>query len=302
MSLFPLPLKPGDTIGIAAPASPFKKELFEKGIKTLESLGFHLSVPDEIFHRENYLGGSDTRRARTLNRLFADPDIKGIVCARGGYGAMRVLRFLDFASIRENPKMVVGFSDVSALLWALYRRCGLVTCHGPTVTTLAAADDATLRALTAVLFQDHPVKMHPRSGRTLQGGTAEGPVVGGNLTTLCHLTGTEDAPDFSGCILLLEDRGEAPYRIDRMLTQMRLAGCLKGVAGVVLGSFEACGRVDEVDRIVGEIFGESHIPVLAGFDVGHGKTNLAVPLGAEAMLDADRQTLSFQRSTPASEG
>ena len=291
--LIPEKVEPGDTIGIAAPAGPFDRELFDKGIETLRAMGYGPVMPDQIYDNTGYLAGPDRLRAETLNRLFADPDVKAIVCARGGYGAMRVLPYLDFDIVRNNPKAVVGFSDVTALHAGLYAQCGLVTFHGPSVTTLADADESTMQSLVAALTRDRPIEIMPGSGRTLSPGAVSGPLVGGNLAVLNHLLGTEFMPDFAGHILLLEDLNEMPYKVDRMLTQMRLAGVLADVAGVVLGTFENCGDMEAIYRIVAEVFNDLDIPILGGLDIGHGKTNLTVPLGVEALLDADRQVLQF---------
>jgi len=293
MKNLPPPLKPGDTIGIPAPASPFNRERFDQGVEVLKSLGYRVLVPEETHQREGYLAGSDRERAAALNRMFADPGVQAIVCARGGYGSMRMLPHLDFASIRENPKMVMGFSDLSALFWALFDRCGLVTIHGPTVTTLAIADDATLERVAAMLSGERKAVLRPASGITLRSGIAKGRLLGGNLTTLCHLSGTPFSPVFRDRILLLEDRGEAPYRIDRMLSQMRLAGGLDDLAGIILGSFEKCGEPADLHRIVMEIIDDPEVPILAGFGIGHGKTNIPIPMGMKAVLDADEQVLRF---------
>jgi muramoyltetrapeptide carboxypeptidase len=293
--LIPAIVEPGDTIGIAAPAGPFDRKLFHRGVAMLCAMGYRLVIPDQIYDNNGYLAGPDRSRAETLNGLFADPDIKGIVCARGGYGAMRVLPYLDFDLIRNHPKAVVGFSDVTALHAALYARSGLISCHGPSVTTLADADDATVQSLAAVLSRSRPKEMLPAAGgRTLLSGVAAGPLIGGNLAVLNHMVGTAFIPDLGGCLLLLEDLNEAPYRVDRMLTQMRLAGLLGNVAGVVVGQFENCGDMEEIDGIVTEAFSDPGIPILAGFEIGHGKTNLSVPLGMDAVLDADRQVLTFE--------
>jgi len=284
---------PGDTVGIAATASPFDDDLFYRGIEILKSMGFRTLVPEDIFRKKGYLAGSDARRARVLNRLFADPEVKAVMCARGGFGSMRILPMLDFEAIRKNPKIFIGFSDISALLWGIYRKCGLAVFHGPVITTLGDADPKTRESLSAILLSDRIPEIKPEKGITLRSGTASGPVTGGNLTTLCHLTGTAFSPDFGEHILLLEDRGEAAYRIDRMLTQMKLAGCFDRLAGLVLGSFENCGRADEIFRIVRNIFKEKKLPILAGIDAGHGMPNITVPFGIRADLDADRQVLSF---------
>ncbi len=293
MALIPSRLMPGDTVGIAAPASSFDADLFHSGIEVLKSMGFQTLVPDDIFIKKGYLAGSDAGRARVLNRLFADPAVKAVMCARGGFGSMRILPMLDFEAIRKNPKFFIGFSDISALLWGIYRNCGLAVYHGPVITTLGDADQKTLESLSAILLSGCIPEIKPENGITLGSGTASGPVIGGNLTTLCHLTGTAFAPDFGEHILLLEDRGEAAYRIDRMLTQMKLAGCFERLAGLVLGSFEDCGIEDEIFRIVRNIFREKKLPILAGIDAGHGTPNITVPFGIRADLDADRQVLSF---------
>lgn len=293
MTTMPPPLKPGDTIGIVAPASHFNRERFDRGLAVLHDMGFQTRIPEQVFERSGYLAGADPQRAGTVNRLFADPEVDGIVCARGGYGSMRMLGYLDIDLIRRHPKVFVGFSDISALLMTLYQRCGFAVFHGPTVSTLAAGDAATREALAGVLDGSGRLVLEAADGNKIRAGTATGPLAGGNLTTLCHLLKTPFSPDFAGHILLLEDRGEAPYRIDRMLTQMRLAGCLTGVRGVVLGSFADCGETEEIHRIATDLFGDLGVPVLAGFEIGHGRTNLTVPLGVPASLDTDRRTLEF---------
>lgn len=206
---------------------------------------------------------------------------------------MRILRFLDFATIQKNPKIFVGFSDISVLLSVLHDRCDLVTFHGPVVTTLADADQETIAAMRWALTSDTPMELAPENGMVVRPGLASGPVTGGNLTTLCHLVGTPYAPSFKGKILLLEDLGEAPYRIDRMLTQMKLAGCFNGIAGLILGSFKECGHLSEIYALVGDFFEDMDIPVMAGFEIGHGRRNLMIPLGLGATLDTEKKRLLF---------
>jgi muramoyltetrapeptide carboxypeptidase len=212
---------------------------------------------------------------------------------------MRVLALLDYEVIKKHPKIFVGYSDISALLSVLDTRCGLVTFHGPMVTTLADAGQETKEALLAALASDVKLELAPANGRVIKPGRASGPIAGGNLTTLCHLVGTPFAPSYNNKIVFFEDKGEAAYRIDRMLSQMKLAGCFEGLAGLVLGSFEDCGEFDEVCRITAEMFKDAGIPVLAGFDIGHGKTNITIPLGIEATLDADQQRLTFHEPATA---
>ena len=286
-------LKPGDTIGIVAPAGPFDLDLFMQGLSALQSMGFQTRVPDEVYDRSGYLAGSDAQRARLVNQLFEEPGVQAIICARGGFGCLRMLPLVDFDIISTYPKIFVGFSDITALLVAIIRRSGLVTFHGPMVTPLATATELTRCSLSAAISSDTPLEIAPAAGVVLQAGRATGPVVGGNLATLCHLLGTPFEAGFEDHILLLEDRGEAPYRIDRMLSQMKLAGSFKGIGGIILGSFKDCGNLDEIYRIFQDRFQDMHIPILAGFEVGHGKLNLTIPVGMPATLDTDQQMLSF---------
>jgi len=292
-SIKPRCLMPGDTVGIAAPAGPFDPKKFMKGKAVLESMGFRTFFDEGIFQKHGFFAGTDVQRADQVNRLFADPAVQAVICARGGYGSMRILRFLDFKIIQNNPKIFVGFSDISVLLFILHARCSLVTFHGPVVTTLANTDEQTIAAMLKVMTADKIFDLKPEKGIALKPGVCSGVVVGGNLTTLCHLAGTPYTPNFNGKILFLEDRGEAPYRIDRMLTQMKLAGCFEGLKGLFLGSFEACGKLDDIFRIVQEVFNDVNIPILSGFEIGHARVNITIPIGLRATLDADRQILTF---------
>jgi muramoyltetrapeptide carboxypeptidase len=286
-------LKPGDTLGVVAPASPFDKDLFDAGIRVLEEMGFNLFVHKDIYDRNGYLAGSDRHRADHLMRVFNDPGLDGIICARGGYGAMRTLPFLDAERIAENPKVFVGFSDITALLSFLSARCRMVCFHGPTITTLGKGEPITRDQLYSVLTQPLPMSITAGPAWVIRHGSAQGHFLCGNLTLLCHLTGTAFQPDYTGAILLFEDQGEAPYRIDRMLTQMRLAGCFDGVAGVALGTFKNCGTKTEIHAIFADILDGLEIPVVAGFEVGHTDVNLTVPVGATAQLESDSGTLTF---------
>jgi len=267
--------------------------MFNRGIAVLESMGFNTSIPEILFNKKEYFAGSDLERAEMVNRYFADPAIKAIICARGGYGSIRILSLLDYKTIQKNPKIFIGFSDVSALLSTLYLRCRLVTFHGPTVTTLGNSDDRTKDSLLSMITSGDKPKIVIKNGITIKSGSASGPVLGGNLNTLCHLLGTPFQPDFKGCILFLEDKGEVPYRIDRMLSQMKLAGCFNGLAGLILGNFEDCGDTDDIIRIADDIFKDDDIPMLAGLEVGHGKRNLTIPTGLNATLNADLKVLAF---------
>ncbi|MBU1711564.1 MAG: LD-carboxypeptidase [Proteobacteria bacterium] len=292
--LVPAKLEIGDTIGIAAPASPFNLKEFKGGVSVLESMGFETYCPEGIFNKNGYLAGDDENRAAVLNDLFSDSRIKAIICARGGFGSMRILSLLDYDMIFKNPKIFAGYSDVSALLSSLYEKCRLVTFHGPTVTTLSEASKRTRQAMYLTLTNRSDFEVKLRKGVSLKSGITSGTMLGGNLATLCHLIGTSCLPSYRGRILFIEERGEALYRIDRMLTQMKLAGCFDGLAGLLLGSFTDCGPAKEIYKVVTRVFGEMDIPVLAGFDGGHGKENITIPFGIKTTLDAGRKIISFK--------
>jgi len=292
--ILPPRLLQGDKIGIAAPASPFESDTFNQGIETLKQLGFEPVIPQGAFQQENYLAGSDQHRAEQLNAFFSDETIRAIICARGGYGTLRILSELDFDLIRANPKILIGFSDISTLLSTLFQKCGLVTFHGPMVTTLAGVAEGTRQALVSAVCGDAPLEIRAKTPVVLQSGKGTGPVAGGNLTTLCHLLGTPFEPVWKGHILFLEDINEALYRIDRMLTQLKLAGCLEGLTGVVLGSFQGCGDQDAVFRLIMDLFDQEAPPIVGGFDIGHGLTdNLTLPVGLAATLDSRRGSLKY---------
>jgi muramoyltetrapeptide carboxypeptidase len=291
--LIPSRLLPGDTIGIVAPAGHFDKDRFQQGVTVLESMGFRAHIPDDLFDTSGYFAGTDMHRADLLKRLFEDDSIKAIACARGGFGSIKILPFLDFKIIKNHPKIFIGFSDISVLLNNFFEKSGLITFHGPVVTSLVKAAQKTKDAMLAAVTSDKPIEIITEKPICIHSGQASGIVVGGNLATLCHLMGTPYMPSFNGRILVLEDTGEAYYRIDRMLTQMKLSGCLDGIAGLALGSFDNCGSLDELYGFIKNLFKDSGIPVAAGFDVGHGENNITFPVGLEATLDADKGSLSF---------
>ena len=286
---------PGSTIGIAAPAGPFDHDLFSDGLKALETAGFKTHAPADLFESNRYLAGSDEHRAKTVNRLFADPDIQAIICARGGFGSMRILPYLNYDLIAANPKVFIGFSDASALLVTLYTRCRLATFHGPVVTTLGGSNRQSMGGLLNAIAGDKHVTVGAANRYVIQSGKTTAPVIGGNLTTLCHLIGTPFEPQFRDHILFLEDCNEAAYRVDRMMSQMMLAGCLDGVAGIVLGAFEGCGPIEEIEAIFNDLELPENVPVLSGLQVGHGTSNTTLPLGVPACLDADAGTLNYQQ-------
>lgn len=291
--LLPHRLHPGDTIGIACPSSPVDENTIYQGISILRSMGFQVRIDENLFEQKGYLAGSDINRATHLMNLFLDPDIKGIICGRGGYGSMRILPYLNYDIFENHAKILMGFSDSTALLGALYQKCGLITFHGPLITTMASSSKESLYAMSQILTQDKPIQITISTADIIKIGCVDGIVVGGNLSTLCHLLGTPFFPDLQNKILVIEDKGESCYRIDRMLTQMKLAGCFEQLGGMVLGSFESCGPVSDIKALVDEIFTSYQFPIVADFPIGHGEDNLSFPIGMEATLDTNQKTLYY---------
>ncbi|MCP4745938.1 MAG: LD-carboxypeptidase [Desulfobacteraceae bacterium] len=295
------PVKPkllpiGSTIGIVAPSSPFDKEELEQGIKILRNMGFNVQLADGIFENKGYLAGDDSLRTAQLHQMFKDSQIDAVMCARGGFGALKLLGRIDFEIIRSYPKPFIGFSDITALHQAIWLNTAMVTLHGPTVCSLSSSDNITQDAFLKTLTSDLQLTIRAVQKRVLYPGAAQGRVLGGNLATLCHLLGTPFTGAYAGAILFIEDVGEAPYRVDRMLTQMKLAGCFKGLAGVVAGSFKKCGRDSDIYEILKVCFAQADIPVLAGFPAGHKKTNVCLPLGINASLDTNSGELRFSET------
>jgi muramoyltetrapeptide carboxypeptidase len=253
-------------------------------------------VPENLDRRDRFLAGSDAHRAGLVDRMFADPEIKGIVCARGGYGSLRLLDLLSYESICSNPKVFVGFSDISALLVTLHERSGLAAFHGPVLTTLGKNEPQTKESFASALASRDRIEIQASKGVMVRPGSCTGIVTGGNLRTLCHLVGTAFEPVLKDRIVVLEDTGEAPYRIDRMLCHMRMAGCFKGVAGLALGTFTDCGGPEDVVTIVKDVFSDVDIPIMSGFDIGHGPVNLTIPIGIPAVLDTGNRTLSYKEA------
>ena len=286
-------LKPGDTLGVAAPAGPFDIDQFRRGMQVLRDMGFRLEIPEGVYKRNGFLAGADNERADILNRLFADPDVRGIVCARGGYGSTRLEPFLDWGLIRANPKVFMGFSDITVLHHLIVTRGCLATFHGPMGTTLARAPEDTRRAFVRALTAAEPIAINAGAGSVVRWGEGRGQVAGGNMAMICHLLGTPLQPDFSGSLIFMEEVNEAPYRIDRMLQQMKLAGCFSSVRGVFFGDFVDCGATDTIEAIISECFADSVFPVLTKFPIGHGRRNLILPMGLSAQLTSDPPQLRF---------
>jgi muramoyltetrapeptide carboxypeptidase len=297
--VLPPRLKRGGVIGLFCPAGPVRDGLrLREGIRLIEDFGFAVRVRGPAEPGEGYLADSDAERAANLHALWRDEEVQAIVAIRGGYGCLRMVELLDWELFRRQPKFLVGFSDVTVLLNTLLHRSNLVSIHGPMATTLSRSDEHSLASLFALLTGEFEERIKPKNLEVVRGGTGKGRLVGGNLATLTHLLATPWDSRWEGCILLLEDTNEPLYRIDRMLTQLALAGRLERLAGLVLGDFAPGGsdrlaslRLQEAvwSRVM-ELAGPGY-PVWAQFPVGHRENNGALPIGMEAVMDSARGTL-----------
>lgn len=289
-------LRPGDLISIISPAGPVDESELQPDLELLKSSGLRIHVAPHVYDRHDYLAGDDEARLSDLHAMFQDRKIKAIFCARGGYGTLRLLDKIDYDLIRENPKIIVGYSDITALLMAINKKTGLVTFHGPMVRGLSALHNSSRESLFKLISSNQPVSFSPIAGNPLIAGRATGPLIGGNLSLICHLTGTPFLPSLDSAILFIEERGEPLYRIDRMLTHLALTGQLKGIAGLIGGEFIECGDISAIDNLLNTLASDLDIPLTTGFPVGHGLTNLALPLGMAAELDTSLMTLSILES------
>ena len=290
---WPPPLAPGDTVAVAAPASHVSREPWEAGVQVLQEWGFQVRCGSEVLKSRAWGAATDQLVARRFEELWLDPEVKAVIGVRGGYGSLKILPFLNLAALQHNPKRLVGFSDLTNLLWDLHRRLNLVTFHGPVVAQLADLTPEARENFYQWLVAPGPRPLAYPGLTVIHPGEAVGPLAGGNLTTLCHLVGTPFAPQFAGYLLFLEDHNEALYRLDRMLHHLLLAGVLDGVAGVVLGSFLNCGSHDGLLEVFTTALAPLKVPVLAEFPLGHQPDNHTLPLGAWARLNAAAGSLTL---------
>ncbi|MEW6032631.1 MAG: LD-carboxypeptidase [Bacillota bacterium] len=312
--LKPTALKPGDLVAVVAPAGRVRNEkALAGGVRVLEHLGFRVVLGRHLTEHRGYLAGPDEARADDLNRALADPEVRGIVAARGGYGASRILPLVDYAAARNDPKVFVGYSDLTALHLAFARETGLVTFHGPVVESLGErltrfTLDSFVRAVTSTDPLDVlPVPDDYPPPRVVSAGRAVGPLAGGNLSLVAGLLGTPYELDARGRVLILEDVREQPYRIDRMLTQLVLSGALGQAAGVALGEMVACEPAAEgdedgapwsltVDEVIADHLAGLGRPVLSGLPCGHGRDKWTLPLGVAATLDGYKARLIIEEA------
>jgi len=291
--LKPQRLKTGEGIGIIAPAGPVSQPELQPGIDLLKSAGHRICYASHIYHKQAYVAGDDNERLQDLHAMFQNDTVKVILCARGGYGTLRLLNKIDFDLIRRNPKIIVGYSDITALLLAIYKESGLVTFHGPVVKDLLKNRNQNLQSFLKLICSDEPMKLNLTGGRALRPGNAEGTLLGGNLSLICHLVGTPFMPSLGGAILFIEEKGEPLYRIDRMLTHLRLSHHLEGLVGLIAGGFEDCGDISSINQLLLETVSDLNIPLASGLPVGHGLENVSLPIGLQARLDTEEMTLSI---------
>lgn len=292
----PPSLQPGDLVAVAAPGSAFDRAAFARGVDFIAAQGYRVTWRSDITTRFGYFAGDDDRRAAELDAWLRDPEVKAVLFARGGYGTSRIVDRLDFAALRRRPKAIAGFSDLTVLLLAATQRAGIAAFHGPMVASAGKGRDGErdMARLLALLAGKPGPRAH-RGLRSLRPGSVRAAVTGGNLSLLAHSVGTPFEVATRGRILFVEEIGEAPYRIDRMVRQLHLAGVFREVAGVVLGQFSGItpGERRAVAGLFLEALGTRAVPVAAGFPAGHDSPNRALPFGVTATLDAAAGTLLF---------
>jgi muramoyltetrapeptide carboxypeptidase len=303
--LIPPRLKPGDLIGLVAPAGPVTDtSKIERGVRYLEKLGYRVLLGKHVTRVKGYLAGTDEQRAADLHAMFARKEVKAVFCVRGGYGTPRLLPLLDYALIARNPKILLGFSDITALQLALWQWCRLVTFHGPMLAVEMAKqmDRATEEWLWRLITS--PQKMPAFSFAetsvvALHPGQARGRLSGGNLSLLTTLLGTPYEPSFNRALLFLEESHEEPYRVDRMLTQLQNAGVFDQVTGLLLGHFNQCEPKDSqrlsltLDEVLREASARAGKPFLVDLPFGHIPRKMTLPLGLRARMDAGARQITF---------
>lgn len=306
----PRRLRTGDTVGLVAPASVTYESLqLQLAVERLEAMGLVVKIGPHVMDRFGYLAGTDADRADDINAAFADQQVDAVFALRGGWGASRILPYLDFALIRDNPKVFLGYSDITSLLNAIYAKTGLITFHGPNV--MSRWNPFTYQGMRDVIFEakaaqyqnplviDDDLVVRDHRIQTINSGKAEGQLIGGNLTLMSALVGTPYLPSADGAILFLEDVGEAIYRVDRMMTQLRLSGLLDRVSGIVFGHFTdvkpnpGLGNFSLMD-ILRQHCEPLQVPCYFGAMIGHVDQQSTVPVGARAEMDADKGVLSLR--------
>ena len=303
----PSALKPNATIGIVSPSSWLNEPDLKTAVSVFENKGYKLFLGESVFLKEFTYAGTPQERADDINNMFANPDIDAIICARGGYGANRVLPLLDYDLIKANPKIFVGFSDITAFVTSITQKTGLVTFHGPMLSSFKKGVlEFNFDLLENVLFGNESVALHPPSKlpmRILNSSKAEGPLWGGNMCLLINRLGTPDQLDTDGAILFIEDIDEYLYAFDRMLVHMKKAGMFENIKGLIIGELVDMKDYDDpfgksTDEIVMDVCGDLDIPIISNFPCGHGIYQATLPISIPVQLDAnsDSPSLTFLES------
>ena len=307
-ALKPPKLAKGDTIGIVAPGGTvFNKEAIDEFTEMLHNMEYKTKLGKNLTEKYGYLAGSDQQRADDVNAMFADEEVDAIIAMRGGWGCARMIPLIDYKTIKKNPKIIMGYSDITALLLAIYAEIGLITFHGP--VGYSNWNEFSVQNVNKVLTSTKPaILQHPEDNkselRTISGGKASGVLVGGNLTVLVGLIGSKFLPKWKGKILFLEDIGEDIYRIDRMITQLKIAGILDELNGIIFGKCTDCEAEDpdkslSFDQVLDDHFKPLGIPVFSGSMIGHIKDKFTMPIGVNAEIDADKGSIRFLESAVA---
>ena len=313
ISIKPDRLNKGDTIGLIAPGWLITKKQLQVSIDQILKLGFVPVYTERILGKNGYFSGTDEQRATDLNEMFLNPQVKGIICANGGYGCTRILNLIDYQAIKENPKIIMGYSDVTALINAIHQKTNLISFHGPISRTLKS-DYSVSQFVKLVrtpkkklIIQSYPkyleksVEKTEYKRYTITSGKAKGLLVGGNLTIITSMIGTEYQLDFTDKIVFIEDIGEEPYRIDRMLTQLIETGELQKASGIVFGVLRACEKTEKskapnsfnLQEVIEERIKPLNIPAVYGLSFGHLSNNFTIPIGILAKLDANKMTIEL---------
>ena len=283
------PLQPGDCLALVAPASPFSEEKFGRACAILQQAGFRTRQGRHLFSRRGYLAGTEAERARDLCDALCDPSVAAVICIRGGYGSGRLLPWLPFPTLQQHPKIFLGFSDITFLHLAFAGRLDWVTFHGPNLMQMMnfhedhdpESFNRVLTTLTGTAEFSWPLT----ESRILKPGIATGKLLGGNLTCLTHLLGTRYFPAMDGALLLIEDCGEALYRLDRLFAHLKLCGVVERLGGIVMGRFKDCGEAAGIHEMILEQVADYHFPVIADLPFGHGTENEVIPLGTAFYLN-----------------
>ncbi len=302
MLIKPKRLNKGDTVGIIAPASPPNKENLKRSFPFLEELGLKIKVGKHVYDEHGYLAGSDEKRLADLHGMFADEEVKAIICAGGGYGTGRIASQIDYNLIKNNPKIFWGYSDITFLHTAIRQKTGLVTFHGPMLASDIGKEDVhplskeCFKQLFEPVIVQYTDEISPLEA--LVDGSVSGDITGGNLTLIASTIGTPFEIDTKEKLLLIEDINEEPRSIDRMLNQLHMAGKLNDAAGFIIGDFHNCVPERELSLTLEEVIEHymqlANKPALKGFNFGHCSPHISIPLGVKAVLDTESKQLTIE--------